>query len=87
MWPGVSRDLHGTRPRWLDDGFALVQVRFPYFDADGNDLGDAERSLYLLRRQPNREYLIAGIVALGTESDRQMRRRRRPVGDVGDQRA
>ena len=73
---------------WLDDGIGVVHVRFPYVDADGNDLGDGESSLYILRRDQNGELAILTAVALGTDSDRQARRgkgRTKPIGTEGDQ--
>lgn len=71
--------------RWLDDGLGLVAARFPYVDADGNDMGDGERSLYVIRRDGNGELAICTAIALGTDSDRAARGRRRPIGNVGDQ--
>lgn len=72
---------------WADEGIGVVRVRFPYVDADGNDLGDGESSLYVLRRDPNGELAILTAVALGTYSDRKARRkgRRKPIGQEGDQ--
>lgn len=73
---------------WADEGIGVVRVRFPYVDADGNDLGDGESSLYVLRRDPNGELAILAAVALGAYSDRQARRgkgRAKPVGQEGDQ--
>lgn len=73
---------------WADDGIGLVRVRFPYVDADGNDLGDGESSIYILRRDPNGELAIVTAVALGTYSDRVARRKggkAKPAGHEGDQ--
>ncbi len=72
---------------WADDGIGIVRARFPYVDADGNDLGDGESSIYILRRDPNGELAILTAVALGTYSDREARRkgRSKPVGQEGDQ--
>ena len=72
---------------WLSDALGLVTVRFPYIDADGNDLGDSERSLYVLRRDNNGELAICAAITLGTDSDRTARRKgtRKPVGHEGDQ--
>lgn len=73
---------------WADEGIGVVRVRFPYVDADGNDLGDGESSLYVLRRDPNGELAIVTAVALGSYSDRKARRgrgRAKPVGREGDQ--
>lgn len=55
--------------QWLADDLALVRVRFPYVDADGNDLGDGETSLYVVRRSGD-GHAICAAVTLGTDSDR-----------------
>lgn len=73
------------RLEWLDDGLALVHVRFPYIDADGLDRGDGETSVYVLRREGGDLHILAAI-ALGTDADRMARRRGHPLGDAGDQR-
>ena len=54
--------------QWLTPDLCLVNAHFPYIDADGNDMGDGESSLYIVRRTAG-GYAIAGIVTLGTESD------------------
>lgn len=70
---------------WVADDLALVRARFPYIDADGNDMGDGEASLYLVRRNDN-GHAICAAIPLGTDGDRAGSRRRRPRGDVGDHR-
>lgn len=54
----------------LGSGLLLARVRFPYIDADGNDMGDGETSLYVLRRRPQEGYAIASVVTLGADADR-----------------
>lgn len=57
-------DLH-----WIADDLALARVNFPYLDGDGNDMGDGETSVYLLRRTQD-DYAICAAITLGAESDR-----------------
>jgi hypothetical protein len=71
---------------WLADDLALVRARFPYIDADGNDLGDGEESVYLVRRNDD-GHAICAAIPLGTDGDRIEARRRKPRGEVGDHRA
>lgn len=71
--------------RWLGGGLGIVQVRFPYFDSDGNDLGDGETSVYLIRRTQPGDYRIVAAVALGTDSDRAKPRGKAPAGEEGEQ--
>ena len=70
---------------WLADDLALVRTFFPYIDADGNDMGDGETSLYAIRRNDD-GLAICAAIALGTRGDRASFKRRRPRGDVGDHR-
>lgn len=63
---------------WIADDLALVRAQFPYIDADGNDMGDGESSIYLLRRT-GRDFAIAAAITLGVDSDRRPIRRARGV--------
>ena len=65
IW-GTFADVRDVQ--WLTPDLCLVNVHFPYIDADGNDMGDGESSLYIVRRTAG-GYAIASIVTLGTESD------------------
>lgn len=62
--------------QWLSHDLALVRVHFPYIDADGNDLGDGETSLYIVRRQGQQRpgYAICAAITLGTDGDQPARR-------------
>jgi hypothetical protein len=71
---------------WLADDLALVRAHFPYIDADGNDMGDGETSLYVVRRNDD-GHAICAAITLGTDEDRAAARRRKPRGEVGDHRA
>lgn len=67
---GIATTFPDVRSvQWVAPALALVHVRFPYLDAHGNDLGDGETSLYLVRRGDDR-YLITCAIALGTDADR-----------------
>jgi hypothetical protein len=55
--------------QWVAEDLALARVRFPYLDEDGNDMGDGETSLYLVRRTQD-DYAICAAITLGTDSDR-----------------
>jgi hypothetical protein len=55
--------------QWIAHDLAFARVSFPYLDEDGNDLGDGESSVYLLR-QTQDDYAICAAVTLGAESDR-----------------
>lgn len=83
-----ERGIEDTFPdvrdvEWLAEDLALVRAHFPYIDADGNDMGDGERSLYVIRRNED-GLAICAAIPLGTYADRA-KSRRRPRGDVGDQ--
>ena len=54
---------------WISHDLALAQVHFPYIDADGNDLGDGETSVYVLRKA-GAGYAICAAITLGTDSER-----------------
>ncbi len=64
--------------QWLSHDLALVRAHFPYIDADGNDMGDGETSVYLIRKQtapaPS-PFTICAAVTLGVDSDRAQLRR------------
>jgi hypothetical protein len=55
---------------WVSDDLALVRVYLPYLDGDGDDMGDAETSVYLLRRKGDGDFAICSAITLGAESDR-----------------
>jgi hypothetical protein len=55
---------------WVSDDLALVRVYLPYLDGDGDDMGDAETSVYLLRRKGDDDFAICSAITLGAESDR-----------------
>jgi hypothetical protein len=59
-------DIQEVRP--LTDDLALVRAHFPYIDADGNDMGDGETSLYVVRRVGDR-FAICAAITLGTDAD------------------
>jgi hypothetical protein len=58
---------------WLTPELALVRVRWPYIDADGNDTGDAETSVYVVRKGRGGP-LVCSAIALGVESERRKAR-------------
>jgi len=62
--------------QWIAHDLAVVEVHFPYIGADGNDLGDGERSVYVVRRQ-GRDHAICAAITLGTDSERPPIRSRR----------
>jgi hypothetical protein len=69
-----ARGIFGTFPdlqsiEWVADDLALAKVRLPYLDEDGDDMGDGETSVYLLRRTGG-DLAICAAVTLGTDSDR-----------------
>ena len=55
--------------QWLTHDLALVRVHLPYLDEDGDDMGDSESSVYLLRKDGH-DYRICSAITLGAESDR-----------------
>jgi hypothetical protein len=74
--------------RWVTPEIGIVQARFPYLDADGNDIGNAETSIYTIRRNEAGDLAIICAVALGTDEDLEARRRgKKHFGEVGDQRS
>jgi hypothetical protein len=50
------------------DKIAIVQVRWPYLDKDGDEIG-AESSTYTLRRDDEGDYKIVCIVMHGEEDE------------------
>jgi hypothetical protein len=69
-----AKGIHLTFPdiqslEWLGDDLALVRVRFPYIDADGNDMGDAETSVYVVRKT-GPDLAICTAITLGVDSER-----------------
>jgi hypothetical protein len=73
-----ERGIHDTFPdvedaREIADGLVLVRTRFPYIDADGNDTGDGETSLYVVRKEAREGmdgYAICAAITLGADSER-----------------
>lgn len=55
--------------QWIAHDLALVRVHFPYLDDDGNDMGDGETSVYVVRKSGPGHTLCAAIT-LGTDGDR-----------------
>jgi hypothetical protein len=55
--------------QWVAHDLALVRVHFPYLDADGNDMGDGETSVYVIRKG-GPDHTICTAVTLGRDSDR-----------------
>lgn len=60
---------------WLSDDFVLVRARFPYIDRHGNDMGDSESSVYVLRKS-DPDYAICAAFTLGVEGERPHSRKR-----------
>lgn len=54
---------------WIAPDLALVRVRFPYLDAQGDDMGDGETSVYVVRKT-GLDFAICTAVTLGTDGDR-----------------
>lgn len=54
---------------YLPGDLCIVRCRFPYIDADGNDMGNSESSLYIVRRRGD-DWKICCAVTLGVESER-----------------
>lgn len=59
---------------WVAPDLAMVRTRFPYIDGDGNDTGDAETSIYFIRRRDG-AHAITCAITLGTDSQRNTSRR------------
>jgi len=65
----AARGIVGTRPDilrldWLTHRLAIVEVRWPYLAADGDELGE-ETSTYLIRREPDGRLAIRAAVMHG----------------------
>ena len=56
-----------TSLRWLTDRLVVVTVRWPYLDANGEEVG-AESSTYTLRRDERGEFKLFVAVMHGVES-------------------
>ncbi len=70
-----SKGIYSTVPivesiLWLSDDLAQVRTRFPHIDQDGNDMGDGETSLYLIRTKGD-DALVCGAITLGVDSERK----------------
>jgi hypothetical protein len=64
-----ARGIVDTRPdilrvQWLTDRIAVAEVRWPYIDVNGDEVG-AESSTYILRREDDGEFLIRATVPQG----------------------
>jgi hypothetical protein len=69
-----AKGVTSTRPEiqtlnWLTQKLATVQVRWPYLDARGVDLREAESSMYVLRTDAAGEPKICASVMLGAGKD------------------
>lgn len=65
----VARGITDTRPeivqlRWLTSRIAMVEVRWPYLDDRGKEMGE-ESSTYTLRRDDNGDLKIRVVVMHG----------------------
>ena len=68
---GIARTFADVEDvQHLAPDVVLVRARFPYIDADGNDMGDGETSLYVVRKDGS-DYAICAAVTLGVDSDRK----------------
>ena|SRR5688572_19747834 len=54
---------------WVAPDMALVRARFPYIDPDGNDMGDGETSVYVIRKAED-GLAICAAVTLGADGER-----------------
>jgi hypothetical protein len=66
-----EQGIHGTRAdvecfEWHAPQLASVTVRWPYLDAQGGEVGGAERSVYLVRVKDGQARIFA-VMMLGTE--------------------
>jgi ketosteroid isomerase-like protein len=64
-----ARGIAGTRPDilrldWLTPRLAMVEVRWPYLAADGDEVGE-ETSTYVVRREPDGRLAIRAAVMHG----------------------
>jgi hypothetical protein len=65
----AARGIVDTRPDilrldWLTHRLAIVEVRWPYLAADGDELGE-ETSTYVIRREPDGRLAIRAAVMHG----------------------
>lgn len=65
----AARGIVDTRPDilrldWLTERLAIVEVRWPYLAADGDELGE-ETSTYVIRREPDGRLAIRAAVMHG----------------------
>jgi hypothetical protein len=64
-----ARGIVDTRPdvlrlEWVTDRIAIVEVRWPYIDASGDEVG-AESSTYIIRREDDGELLFRAAIPQG----------------------
>jgi ketosteroid isomerase-like protein len=64
-----ARGITDTRPDilrldWVTHRLAIVEVRWPYLGADGDELGE-ETSTYIIRREPDGRLAIRAAVMHG----------------------
>jgi hypothetical protein len=64
-----ARGIADTRPDilrldWVTDRLAIVEVRWPYLAADGDEIGE-ETSTYVIRREPDGRLAIRASVMHG----------------------
>lgn len=64
-----ARGIVDTRPdilrlEWLTDRIAVVEVRWPYIDVSGDEIG-AESSTYIVRREDDGEIMIRATIMQG----------------------
>ena len=64
-----ARGIVDTRPdilrlEWLTDRIAVVEVRWPYIDVSGDEIG-AESSTYIVRREDDGEYMFRATIMQG----------------------
>ena len=64
-----ARGITGTRPDilrldWITHRLAIVEVRWPYLAADGDEVGE-ETSTYVIRREPDGQLAIRAAVMHG----------------------
>ena len=64
-----ARGITDTRPDilrldWLTHRIAIVEVRWPYLAADGDEVGE-ETSTYIIRREPDGQLAIRAAVLHG----------------------
>ena len=64
-----ARGITDTRPDilrldWITQRLAIVEVRWPYLAADGDEIGE-ETSTYVIRREPNGQLAIRAAIMHG----------------------